>query len=53
MMECEVRNRKELQKWAGFPSEDAEERERGEEGEGTECADPSVSLPYCAASKIH
>ena len=28
---------KKLQKWAGIPSEDAEKRERGEEGEGTEC----------------
>ena len=34
-----------LQKWAGIPSEDAEERERGEEEEGTERAGPSVSLP--------
>ena len=33
------------QKWAGIPSEDAEERERGEEEEGTERAGPSVSLP--------
>ena len=44
-----------VQKWAGSPSEDAVERERGEGEEGTDTRGPVcvADVQNCGASKIH